>query len=91
MEKHELNGKVFDQRLSSFTIGEKYFIVKYSILYFDYFNPKSHLRLWMENRERSMVAHFDRPIQIMKNIEIYLMTKRKFLTDVLTIVIKYAS
>jgi len=57
LEKHELSWKIFDQQLSSFTIGEKYFIVKYSILYFDYYNTKSHLRLWIENKERSMVDY----------------------------------
>lgn len=57
LEKHELNWKVFAERLLRFTIGEKYFIVKYSILYFDYYNLKSHLRIWMENRERSVVDY----------------------------------
>lgn len=63
LEKHSLSWKVFEEQLSNFTIGEKYFIIKYSISYFDYYNLKSQLRIWIENRERSMQDYDEFSIQ----------------------------
>jgi len=54
LELHNLELKIFKEKLSDFNIGESYFILHYSIKYFDYYDTKSQLRIWIENYERSM-------------------------------------
>ncbi len=72
LEEHNLDVKVFEEKLKNFNIGETYFIVYYSIRYFDYYNIKSQLRVWIENYERSMKDYDDfqiRRIELRLNSE----------------------
>ncbi|NRR91392.1 hypothetical protein HSX10_07430 [Winogradskyella undariae] len=57
-EKLDLN--FFKQNHQRFTIGETYFLMYYSLRYFDFSNPKSHIRLHIEqiDESRQMIDDF---------------------------------
>ena len=63
LEQHHLKLEAFQAGISTSTVGERYFIVYYSILYFDYYNTKSYLRKWIENKENSMVDYDEFSLQ----------------------------
>lgn len=55
---YRLEKSQYVDRFKRLTIGEQYFVAKYSIVYFDHYNPKSFLRKWIEIRETGFDDNF---------------------------------
>ena len=53
LNDEKLDLDFFKRQYQRFTIGEMYFLMYYSSRYFDFNNPKSHLRLHIKKKEES--------------------------------------
>lgn len=51
LHKHSLDFEDFKKEFSIFSVDIQHFIIKYAIVYFDYYNPKSYLRIYLNQLE----------------------------------------
>lgn len=57
--EHSLDFNEFKKQFSNFSIDIQHFIIKYAIVYFDYYNPKSYLRIYLNQLETNRLDFDD--------------------------------